>query len=147
MREKLKNKQGYIEIIFNNKYYKAHRLAFLYTEGYLPEHDVDHIDRNRSNNKWNNLRHATRRCNMQNRNVSKNNKTGITGIHWYKTFNKWCVTLTINRNTKHLGYYINFDDAVKARYNEEQNNINWTCSVESSAYKYLKESSLLLEEL
>ena len=42
---------GYIVIMVNNKIYSAHRLAFLYMEGYFPEYCVDHIDRNPSNNK------------------------------------------------------------------------------------------------
>lgn len=47
---------GYIRIGIDSKEYRAHRLAFLYMEGYIPENDVDHINRVRDDNRWKNLR-------------------------------------------------------------------------------------------
>ena len=64
---------GYIRIEINHKAYFANRLAFLYMEGYFPEGDVDHKDRIKDNNKWNNLRHVTRSCNMRNTKVFSTN--------------------------------------------------------------------------
>jgi len=128
-----------LSIRVNSKLYLAHRLAFLYMEGYMPENGIDHIDRNRLNNKWNNLREASQRCNMQNCKLSIMNTSGVTGVCWNKNWNKWESQITINSKTKHLGPYVNFDDAVRARYNEEVNNPEWTCSIDSSALKYLKE--------
>ena len=137
------SKNGYVYIRINKKAYFAHRLAFLYMEGYLPENDVDHIDRNRSNNKWNNLREVSRRCNFQNKNVRKDNKIGIIGIQFDKQNKKYRASITINKKCNRLGRFENLNDAVLARYNEEQNNPNWTCSIESSAEKYLKENNLI----
>ena len=42
---------NYIRIIIDHKAYLAHRLAFLYMEGYFPEHEVDHINRIRDDNR------------------------------------------------------------------------------------------------
>lgn len=136
-------KSGYIVFTISNNRYYAHRLAFLYMEGYIPEHEIDHIDRNRQNNKWNNLRHVTSRCNKQNKSPQSNNTSGVVGVNWSKHANMWNVRLCIDKKTKQIGYFKNFNDAVLARYNEEQNNKNWSCSTDSSAYSYLKENKLL----
>lgn len=53
-------KTGYRYISINSKLHKASRLAFLYMEGYFPENDVDHINRNKTDDKWSNLRHISR---------------------------------------------------------------------------------------
>jgi hypothetical protein len=134
--------QGYIRMEINNRPYKAHRFAFLYMEGYLPEHGVDHIDRNRLNNKWINLREVGKKCNGQNCNLSKANKSGVTGVRWDKRLNRWISQIGINYERKNLGYFKDLDEAVWARYNEEVNNPEWSCSVDSSALKYLKEKGL-----
>lgn len=131
-----------VGIFLNHKQYKAHRLAFLYMEGYIPEYEVDHIDRNRSNNKWNNLRHVTGVCNCQNRKVKSTNKSGVTGVY-KRPNNRWASGICINGKNINLGIHINFIDAVWARYNEEQNNPDWNCSTYSSAENYLKENNLL----
>jgi len=139
----LKCDSGYLSITIDDKSYYAHRLAFLYMEGYLPENLVDHIDRNRANNKWKNLREASQRCNLQNCNLSKANKSGVTGVTWRKSNNKWRSIISINSKNKYLGTFENLDEAIRARYQEEVNNPEWTCSVDSSALKYLKENNLI----
>lgn len=135
--------QGYIKIFLDGKSYMAHRLAWLYMEGYFPEYEIDHINRIRHDNKWNNLRHVTTTCNMQNKNVSKNNKTGVNGVTYDTNTNKWRSRITVNKKVISLGRFNNFNEAVKARYEEENNNQNWKCSSKSSAYLYLKENNLL----
>ena len=42
-----RDKDGYLIIVVNSELWRAHRLAFLYMEGYIPENEVDHKDRNR----------------------------------------------------------------------------------------------------
>ena len=68
------DQSGYCKIVVKGKRYGAHRLAFLYMEGYFPEHQVDHINRDRGDNRWVNLREATHTCNMRNCSRSKNKK-------------------------------------------------------------------------
>jgi len=136
------NGDGYISIYIYYKSYYTHRLAFLYMEGYLPENEIDHKDNNKINNKWNNLREVSHRCNLQNRNLLKNNTSGVNGIHWDKRSNRWVSRVMVNSKSKYIGSFDNFDEAVWARYNEEVNNPEWSCSVDSSAFKYLKEKGL-----
>lgn len=60
-------KTGYTLIRLNNKLHLAHRLAYYMVTGAFPEHQIDHIDGNRSNNRWNNLRSVTSAQNSCNR--------------------------------------------------------------------------------
>ena len=54
-----KHHSGYVCINLNYTQYSAHRLAWLYTYGYLPK-EIDHKDRDKANNKISNLRSVTR---------------------------------------------------------------------------------------
>lgn len=74
-------KDGYIAISVNGKQYKAHRLAWLYVYGYLPNHHLDHINMIKDDNRLSNLREATRSQNHMNRSVYSNNKLGVKGVH------------------------------------------------------------------
>lgn len=130
---------GYIQISIGNKSFLAHRLAFLYMEGYLPENGVDHIDRDRSNNKWNNLREVSQSCNMRNRLVLKNNKSGVAGVCWHKRDKKWISSIMVFGRTIHLGYFDNIIEAAKARWQAEVEHKFPNCNTTSSAYNYLKE--------
>lgn len=71
---------GYVFIRVNGKLYQAHRLAFLYMTGNFPVDCVDHINGIKNDNKWCNLRNATRSQNMKNRVMTKGNKTGYKGV-------------------------------------------------------------------
>lgn len=99
---------GYRIIRINGQKYYAHRLAFLYMEGELPAKEVDHIDRDPSNGRWANLRHATSSQNKFNR-----EPLGIRGV--YATGNKWQVM--VGRDN-YLGLFDNFADAILARDTE-----------------------------
>ena len=73
---------GYISIRINGQNYFAHRLAWLWMTGRWPIHELDHINGHRSDNRWCNLREATRSCNAQNqRRPHKRNKVGYLGVY------------------------------------------------------------------
>ena len=107
----------YISITFKNRVYYAHRLGYYMFHGIDPlEKLVDHIDGDKSNNKINNLRLASKSENGRNRvNLSSNNTSGVIGVCWDKKAKKWKAYIMINGKTKHLGYFINKEDAIKAR--------------------------------
>jgi len=105
--------RGYLRIRINYKFYKLHRLAFLYMEGYMPI-EVDHKNRIRTDNHWDNLRAATRLENTHNR-VTNNS---VIGVSWNKEIEKWkAYGIRRDGNTEcvHLGCFINYDDAVIVR--------------------------------
>lgn len=72
---------GYWVIRALGHQYKAHRLAWLYMTGAWPAHTIDHIDGDRQNNRWSNLRDVPRAINYQNkRSARSNSKTGLLGV-------------------------------------------------------------------
>lgn len=72
-------KSGYRTIRIDGKLYRAGRLAWLYMTGAWPKKIIDHRDRDRSNDRWENLREATRSQN--NSNVTPYGKTGVLGVY------------------------------------------------------------------
>lgn len=77
--------QGYIKITIKRKGYKAHRLAWLYMYGYMPEGPVDHINNVRIDNRICNLRAVTQKDNIRNSVVRKAKKSGLLkGVSYYK---------------------------------------------------------------
>jgi HNH endonuclease/AP2 domain len=95
---------GYIDIRFDGVLYKAHRLAWFYMTGILPE-KVDHINMKRDDNRWVNLREATNQKNAWNRTVQSNNKIGLKGVSWHKQGSKWRAVIFVEGKQKHLGLW------------------------------------------
>ena len=133
---------GYILINVDYKLYGASRLAFLYMEGYFPEHQVDHINRIRDDNRWENLRHVTSQCNIRNSSVRGDNTSGVTGVCWHKGNKKWASYIMVNEKRKSLGYFKILKEAVQARWEAEVKYDFPNCNTTSSAYLYLQESDL-----
>lgn len=73
--------RGYIVICIDGRGYKAHRLAWLYVIGEWPERQIDHVDGDKSNNRFLNLRQATNAENHQNEwKARTNNRVGLLGV-------------------------------------------------------------------
>jgi len=81
---------------------------------------VDHINRDRLDNRRENLRYVTHSQNRFNASKNPSNKSGVKGVYWSKERQKWCVQITVNWKKMHLGRFDNFDDAVKARKEAEE---------------------------
>ena len=110
---------GYIRIVVDQKSYKAHRLSFLYMTKSFPCNDIDHINHVRNDNRWANLRIASKAVNSRNRSLQYNNTSGVGGVTFYKSFNKWVAYITANGKREYLGNYIEKWDAVCARKRAE----------------------------
>lgn len=129
---------GYQQTSINGKFYYLHRLIWLMEHGYFPEEDIDHKDKDRSNNSFDNLREATRQCNMRHKDNPTNNTSGVKGVYRHHS-QKWCAQLKHNTKCIVLGLYEDFDDAVCARLAGEQC-LDWSdCDSTSPAYLYVKE--------
>ena len=135
--------QGYRVITVNGKEYRAARLAFLYMEGYFPEYEVDHVNRNKSDDMWKNLKHVSHSCNMKNRGVMRNNKSGIPGVQLYKADGTWAVVISSNKKRFFCGYFQSFKDAVVARWEAEKKHGFLSCNKTSLSYKYLSDNNLI----
>ena len=140
------NSLGYRQIGIDGKNYKSYRLAWLYMCGYFPEHDIDHINRIRDDDRWENIRHVSRSCNMHNYGNRADNKSGVKGIYWYKAYNKWHSMVRFSGKGYSLGYYSDFDDAVCARLAAEQC-LGWSgCDSNSPAFQYVQRMMKNLEK-
>lgn len=86
---------GYVRIAIHNKKIFAHRLAWLYMMGVWPTNHIDHIDGNRTNNIFKNLRDVTRSENLHNvYKAKKNNKTNLLGVSAHQ--GKWRMQIMFN---------------------------------------------------
>jgi len=97
--------------------YKAHRLAFLYMVGVIPN-QVDHDNQIRNDNRWENLNNATALSNARNKSICKNNTSGATGVSKYtnKTGIKWRARIGDgNGGQLDLGVFDSFDEAITVR--------------------------------
>jgi hypothetical protein len=73
--------ENYWYIKVRGRCYRAHRLAYLYMTGEWPKHEIDHMNGNRSDNRWVNLREVTRAENQQNVRAPKSgSKSGVLGV-------------------------------------------------------------------
>lgn len=102
---------GYLKYELNKKKYYLHRLAWLYIYGDLPKKEIDHIDRNRSNNKISNLREASRTENRYNTRVRCDNITGLKGVEYLKKLNKYRAVISTDGKRMRLGTFSSALDA------------------------------------
>ncbi len=66
---------------------------------------IDHRNRNRLDNRKENLRSGSVTQNRANASLPSNNKSGYRGVIWDKKEKKWRAYISINRKRKHLGYF------------------------------------------
>ena len=104
---------GYTRIQIKRKLYLAHRLAWLYCYGVMPQGHLDHIDTTSSNNKITNLRLATKSQNRANSLLNKNSTTGYKGVY-QKTDDSWSASIRKNGITRHLGTFASPQSAHEA---------------------------------
>ena len=101
---------NYCQIYVNNISHYAHRLVWLYVYGYFPKY-IDHINRDKSDNRLCNLREVTNQQNSFNSKIPSTNTTKIKNVMWNKYAKKWHVQITLNGKKIHLGYYDDFFNA------------------------------------
>lgn len=82
--------------------------------------ETDHINQDKLDNRKTNLRSVNKGQNNRNRKAYKCNVTGIVGVVWYKQTQRYCAQIVIDKKRKHLGYYVNINDAIQARKAAEQ---------------------------
>ena len=103
---------GYPMVRMNQKSHNVHRLlAVHYIENPDNKPEVDHIDRDKTNHKLNNLRWVTRSENGQNTSVRCDNKLCIKNISFVKKRNKYQYQKSIN-SINHRKMFNTLDEAI-----------------------------------
>ena len=99
--------QGYIVIGIDGCKYLAHRLAWFYVKGNWPEHQIDHVNGSRSDNRFANLRDATPAENQQNqrRAHSSNRRSGLLGVAWDSSHGRWKAAISVDGRIRNLGRF------------------------------------------
>ena len=108
------NDQGYIVICICRRDYRAHQLAFLYMEGRWPADKMDHKNLIRSDNSWKNLREANSLQNTGNTKRPRHNKSGVKGVYWDVSRQKWHAQISVNDRSTTLGRFADIQDAQAA---------------------------------
>jgi hypothetical protein len=72
---------GYRQMGLDYKKFLEHQLAFFYMTGEWPDDEVDHINGNKADNRWSNLRSVTKSQNGHNKPVHRRSKTGYPGVY------------------------------------------------------------------
>lgn len=100
--------KGYVSIKIDYKDHKAHRLAWLYMTGSFPDTQIDHIDGDRANNEWKNLRLSSPHHNHAVMPVT-HDKQGTT-----KNGKRWSAAIYFHTRKIHLGTFDTQEEAHKA---------------------------------
>jgi len=95
---------GYITLKCNGVSYQGHRVAYFLMTGDLP-YSVDHINGDKTDNRWVNLRAASHSENIVNQGFRKTNKSGIKNVYWNKAKEGWSVAIRSNGKRHNLGTF------------------------------------------
>ncbi len=94
----------------------VHRLIWEAFNGSIPSGmEIDHIDRNPSNNRIDNLRIATRLQNSRNNSGHSKSRSRHAGVTYHSRLKKWQASIRVNKQLLHLGYFDNEQAAISVR--------------------------------
>ncbi len=124
-RNKLGNKAGWVDtstgyenIKIDGKKYKSHTLAWFYCFEEIVK-NLDHINHNKLDNRISNLRFVSHIENCKNKQLSKNNSSGVCGVSFHSKNKRWVSFIKVDGKHIHLGSFENKDEAINCRKNAE----------------------------
>jgi len=103
---------GYLALWVLGTKYLAHRIAWLYMTGAWPVDQIDHINRDRSDNRFENLREVNNAENQQNRSIRRDCASGFMGVR--KNKSRWMAEIRADKVRFHLGTYDTPEEASAA---------------------------------
>lgn len=111
----LDNSNGYLvsrDSVANRKIY-MHKIIC------QTDNQVDHINRNKLDNRRSNLRPVTQQENRFNNSIRSDNTSGVIGVCWHNQASKWLAQIQVGNTHLYLGVYDKFKDAVVVRLQAE----------------------------
>ena len=116
------NAAGYLAVGVCDKDKLVHQIGFFLMMGRWAK-EIDHIDRNKSNNIWINLRECTASENKANSTKQSNNTSGYKGVYWHKRANKFRAQIQFQKKLIHIGLFDTAEEAAAA-YNTKAIELN-----------------------
>ena len=113
-----RHNEGYLTVNVGKKEYLAHRMIWFMEMGVWPK-QVDHINHNRSDNRWINLREVIHRDNHTNMSLKSNNTSGVNGVRVLPS-KRYCAYIMVQGKQIPLGTYDTLEEAKSARENADR---------------------------
>ena len=106
--------EGYFQGKFQGRYYRAHRIIWRLQTGESPD-VIDHINGDRTDNRWANLRNVSWIENARNSAAPSCNLSGVAGVSFNRRHSSWRAYITVDRRLIHLGTFKEKAAAIAAR--------------------------------
>jgi hypothetical protein len=116
---------GYIIVRFGGRVLRAHRIAWALMTGEMPAAEIDHINGNRADNRWSNLRDVSRSHNAQNQR-SKNGK--LLGASWNRHRKVWTAAIFSEGRQRYIGAF-DTEAAAHGAYLEAKRRLHPGCTI------------------
>ena len=109
-------KLGYVRVMYKQRCYMGHRVAWAVHHGVWPEKQVDHRNRRRGDNRIANLRLATQAQNARNASAPRDGVSGVRGVQFLASKGGvWRSVVRTGGKTYYFGHHHTFEAAVEAR--------------------------------
>jgi hypothetical protein len=109
------NKRSCNRLCFRGKKYANSRVAWFLHHGEQPPANIDHTNRDSTDDRIVNLRAVTHVENCRNRGVISNNTSSINGVSFHSRDKKWTSHIRVDGALVHLGSFYDKEDAIEAR--------------------------------
>jgi len=106
------DERGRVKIRHGGKQYFLHMLVWVLETGEWPSSEIDHVNGRSEDNRFSNLRLATRSQNLYNRRMPTTNTSGFKGVKFSKRRQKWEANIGVNGRVIYLGLH---EDILSAR--------------------------------
>ena len=120
-------RDGYVYAMFDGRRAMAHQFAWLYVTGEWPTQEIDHMDGNKANNAFANLRQVSRRANTENKRTAKRTSTtGLLGVVRHR--DKFVAKIVHAGKRTHLGVF-ETPEAAHEAYVQAKRRLHQGCTI------------------